>query len=65
MQPGLLSSPVRAASLPHALWLHARAEATVGNRAAARRSAAAVAILWSNADAFLQPLVEEARRLAR
>jgi hypothetical protein len=65
MQPGLLSSPVRAGSLPHALLLHARAEATIGDRAAAQRSAAAVAILWSNADAFLQPLVEEARRLAR
>ena len=65
MQPGLLSSPVRAGSLTPALLLHARAAAKLGDRDAARRSASAVVILWSNADRFLQPLVEDARRLAK
>jgi hypothetical protein len=65
MQPGLLTSPLRAASLTPALLLRARAEAKLADRAEARRSASAVVILWSNADPFLQPLFEEAQRLTR
>jgi hypothetical protein len=65
MQPGLLSSPVRAGSLTPALLLRARAAAKLGDHDAALRWAAAVAILWSNADPFLQPMVEEAQRLIR
>jgi|GEM_PF-1744776 len=64
-QPGVLSSPERSGSLPHALLLRARAAAKLGDRAGARRWATAVAILWSNADPFLQPLVKEARQLSR
>jgi hypothetical protein len=64
-QPGLLSSPVRAGSLVPALLLRARAADKLGDAAGARRWASAVVILWSDADAFLQPLVLEAQRLAR
>jgi len=65
VQPDLLSSPVRAGSLPWAILRLARAKAELGDRDAARRWASAVAILWSDADPFLRTAVEEATRLAR
>jgi hypothetical protein len=64
-QPGMLSSPERAGSLTHALLIRARAAARLGKSADARRWASAVEILWSDADPFLQPLVNEARALGR
>ena len=65
MQPALFSSPLRAASLVPMLLLRARAAARLGDLAGARRWALPVVILWSGADPYLQPLVEEARRFAR
>ena len=64
-QPGLLSSPMQAGSLVPALMLRARAATKLGDSVGARRWASAVVILWSNADSFLQPQVQEAQRLAR
>jgi hypothetical protein len=44
--------------------LRARIARDMGNDREARRWAAAVVVLWSDADAFLQPLVNELRQLA-
>jgi hypothetical protein len=54
----------RAGTLVRALALRADLAARVGDRAASRVWARAVAVLWSGADPFLQPLVRRMARLA-
>ena len=60
-----LVDPVRAAMLVRAMAFRADLAATSGDRATAARWAAAVVELWSGADAFLQPLVNRMRDLAK
>jgi len=57
-----LADPVRAASLVRALVLRARLDRQLGDREGAERWAAAVATLWTDADPWLQPIVQEMRR---
>jgi len=63
--PETFADPIRAASLVRAMALRADAGARTGDTAAARPWASVVATLWSDADAFLQPLVERMRQLER
>ena len=58
-------SAVRAAALVRAMALRARLAEGLGDREGAARWAAAVRILWSDADSFLQPEVQQLRRLER
>ncbi len=55
----------RTGTLVRTLALRAMLAATVGDRDTARQWAWAVTILWSEADEFLHPTVEEMERLAR
>lgn len=61
--PHVLSTPERGAALVRAMALRARVADAVGDAATAARWAMAVATLWSDADAFLQPSVTEMRAL--
>ena len=55
-------SAIRAAALVRAMALRARLAEQLGDREGAARWAAAVTILWSDADPFLQPMVRQLRR---
>jgi serine/threonine protein kinase len=61
--PETMASPERAATLVHAMALEATLADRLGDRQGARRWAAPVILLWSDADAFLQPLVRHLRQL--
>jgi hypothetical protein len=61
--PGILAEPARAGALVRAMVLRAQLADRAGDRSAARW-ARAVTILWSGADAFLQPTVQEMARIA-
>ena len=63
--PQELAEVARAGPLVRAMALRANLADRVGDREAARSWAAAVAVLWSGADAFLQPLVAQMKQLAR
>jgi hypothetical protein len=58
-----LANVVATGPLVRAMALRAKLADRVGDRATARTWGRAVLILWSDADAFLQPAVEEIRRL--
>jgi len=58
-------SAVRGAALVRAMALRARLAEELGDREGAARWAAAVRILWSDADPFLQPVVRQLRRFER
>ncbi len=58
-------SAVRGAALVRAMALRARLADGLGDREGAARWAAAVRILWSDADPFLQPVVRQLRRFER
>jgi hypothetical protein len=60
-----LTNVVATAPLVRAMILRARLADMIGDPATARVWARAVLILWSDADAFLQPSVQEVRRLTR
>jgi hypothetical protein len=62
MPPSLVSQPPFAGSLARALALRARLAAATDAGAAAGW-ARALLILWEDADAFLQPTLDEMRRL--
>ncbi len=59
-----LSDPVSAATLVRAMAFRADVAARMGDRRTAAEWGAAVAVLWSGADEFLQPLVRRMHRLA-
>jgi hypothetical protein len=63
--PQSFADPVSAAALVHAMALRADAGARAGDTVRARDWARAVSVLWSDADTFLQPVVERARRIVR
>jgi tRNA A-37 threonylcarbamoyl transferase component Bud32/tetratricopeptide (TPR) repeat protein len=63
--PQLFSEAFRAATLVRAMAFRADLADRAGDRATARRWAAAVVVLWSDADDFLQPLVRRMKALAR
>jgi tRNA A-37 threonylcarbamoyl transferase component Bud32 len=58
-----LADAVRAAALMRAMTLRADLAYRVGDRPTARRWAAAVLLLWSDADPFLTPMLARMRRL--
>jgi hypothetical protein len=58
-------SAIRGAALVRAMALRAQLAEELGDRDGAARWAAAVTILWSDADPFLQPLVRQLRRFER
>jgi tetratricopeptide (TPR) repeat protein len=60
-----IESPERIATLVRSMALRARIAEQLGRPDDARRWAAAVVTLWSDADPFLQPMVQSLRRLAR
>ncbi len=60
----LVSQVPQAAGLPRAMLLRAELAARAGDRATAARWGNAVAVLWSHADAELQPAARRARQLA-
>ena len=61
--PQLFLEVYQAGPLVRAMALRARLAARGGDRVAARAWAQAVLALWSGADDFLQPLVEEMKAL--
>jgi serine/threonine protein kinase len=61
--PALLEDPIAAAALMRILALRSHLANRMGDRAAARLWATPVVTLWSGADPFLKPRVEELRRL--
>lgn len=63
--PLTFHDPARAGALMQALVLRAELAVHLGDRRAAARWARLVAMLWSNADAFLMPTVERMRQLAQ
>jgi protein kinase-like protein len=63
--PQILEMPEQAASLVQAARLRATLAARLGDHAEAARWAKAVIILWANADQYLQPLVQDLRRVTR
>ena len=63
--PRVPDEPIEAASLLRAMALRAELGASAGDDREARKWAAAVALLWSDADAWLQPLVGRMRTLSR
>jgi hypothetical protein len=63
--PQLFSEAFRAGMLVRAMAFRADLANRAGDRATAREWAAAVAVLWSGADDFLQPLVKRMEGLAR
>lgn len=63
--PQVLETPEQAASLVQAARLRASLASRLGDHADAARWAKAVAILWSNADPYLQPIVHDLRLIAR
>ena len=63
--PEMFADPVRAASLVRTAVLRAQLAARAGDRRTARTWARAVAILWSDADPFLQPVVREMGGIAQ
>ena len=63
--PRAFADPVRAGSLVRALALRADLADRAGDRAGARRWARSVVILWSGADAFLQPVVQQLHRMTQ
>jgi hypothetical protein len=60
-----LADPIRAASLVRALALRARLDEQLSDHVGAARWASAVVTLWSAADPFLQPTVQQLRRMAK
>jgi hypothetical protein len=56
-----LADPVRAASLVRALALRARLDRRLGDHDGAERWASAVVTLWTDADPWLQQIVQEMR----
>ncbi len=63
--PSLYTEAFRAGTLVRAMAFRAELAAGMGDQAAAREWAAAVVVLWSDADDFLQPLVKRMEALAR
>jgi hypothetical protein len=63
--PRVGAEPVEAAALLRSMALRAELGASTGNDGDARRWAGAVALLWSDADAWLQPLVGRMKALSR
>ena len=63
--PRVADEPIEAASLVRAMALRAELGASAGDDGEARKWAGAVALLWSDADAWLQPLVGRMRALSR
>jgi tetratricopeptide (TPR) repeat protein len=61
---GLLDYVAQSGGLVRAMVLRADLAASAGDQATARRWAAAVVTLWSDADAALQPVVDRMRGLA-
>jgi len=61
--PQIFADALRAGPLVRALALRAELAARVGDTAGARRYASIVVALWSDADPFLQEVVERMRRL--
>ena len=62
--PSTLGAPQIVAALVRAAALRARIAERLGDMHDARAWASAVVILWSDADPFLAPLVEDMRRIA-
>ncbi|HET9293483.1 MAG TPA: protein kinase [Gemmatimonadales bacterium] len=63
--PQLFNEAFRAGTLVRAMAFRADLAKRAGDRDTARRWAAAVVVLWSDADDFLQPLVRRMKVLAR
>jgi tetratricopeptide (TPR) repeat protein len=63
--PLVFTDPARAGALVQAMALRAELAARLGDRATAARWARVVAVLWSDADDFLLPLVRRMEQLAR
>ncbi len=63
--PQTFADPVRSGALVRALALRAEVAAQLGDSIGARRWSAVVTTLWSDADAFLQPVVERMRQMSR
>jgi serine/threonine protein kinase/tetratricopeptide (TPR) repeat protein len=63
--PMLFGDPLRAAAFVRLMALRSELASTTGDRATAARWAAVVSILWSDADAFLQPRVKQLAELAK
>jgi tRNA A-37 threonylcarbamoyl transferase component Bud32 len=63
-EPELFLDPTRAAALVRAAALRADLADRIGDHEQARRWATVVSILWSDADAFLQPIVRRMNRLS-
>lgn len=63
--PSLYTEAFRAGTLVRAMAFRADLAERMGDRPAARKWAAAVVALWSDADDFLQPLVKRMAALAR
>jgi len=61
--PGTLSSPANAGTLVRAMALRADLAYQTGDTETARKWASVVAILWQNADDFVQPTVRSMRRM--
>jgi len=61
--PGTLASPANAGTLVRAMALRADLAHQTGDTETARKWASVVAILWQNADDFLQPTVRSMRRM--
>lgn len=62
--PDIFTDPANAGALVRAMALRAELAQQVGESSLAARWAGAVAVLWSNADAFLEPRVRRMERLA-
>src|SRR5574341_669935 len=63
--PQVATDPAEGGALVRAMALRADLAERVGDRATARQWARTVEILWSDADAFLQPVVRRMASLAR
>lgn len=61
MAPHVLASPERAAALVRTAALRSRIAGQLGESRVARQWADAVLLLWTDADAFLRPLVDSLR----
>ncbi|MFI5312114.1 MAG: hypothetical protein ACHQQ3_12820, partial [Gemmatimonadales bacterium] len=62
--PQVFADPARAASLVQAMALRADLAERMGDSTTARKWAAVVTVLWSDADGFLKPTVDRMARLA-
>jgi TolB-like protein len=63
--PRVADEPIEAASLLRAMVLRAELGSATGDDSDARKWAGVVALLWSEADAWLQPLVGRMKALSR